>query len=174
MGSLKPTYISIPESRGLTHTLTPTNPNIGTSDLITCVGVYLPISATRCFVAHINAYFDKPEAKSEFEKRWTTTEQGAQIREEVLRRLREHSQREGWSARDVVESGRKVVVMCPCYKDGKQGLRLSGVFVVEAIREFVGGVPVEEYFDNGLQKGFVLNVFVLSVCHEGGADESVL
>ncbi|KAF2171527.1 hypothetical protein M409DRAFT_18639 [Zasmidium cellare ATCC 36951] len=135
-------YRCIPESAGGTYTFSPTStnkqesiPRIGTTSLITCVGIYLPISSTRCFFAHINAFV----RKEEFDDRDVAKSQGEEIRAAVIAKLCTEAQREKWSVRDVercVDASKQIVVMCPSL--GEKGCPRSGRYIIEGIKAFLG------------------------------------
>jgi hypothetical protein len=113
-------------------------PAIGTWKCRTCVGVYMEISATLCFVAHINAAHTRPHwhrseaAEDPYTNRLVTQAEGAYVREEVARRLDEESYRSDWPTLD---KGMRVWLVCPMLR--YYGQALSGTYIVEGIRNFL-------------------------------------
>jgi hypothetical protein len=113
-------------------------PAIGTSQCRTCVGVYMQISPTSCFIAHINAAHVRPSwhhskhATNRYNNRIVTEAEGAYVQEEVTRRLREESYRSDWPPVEEIE---RVWLVCPMMRF--QGKKLSGTYIVEGVRDFL-------------------------------------
>lgn len=129
-------------------------PAIGTSQCRTCVGVYMQISPTTCFVAHINAAHVRPDwhhseyASDHTADRAVTKLEGAYVREQVIQRLEEESSRSGWPPVDEIE---RVWLVCPMLRF--QGKNLSWTYIVQGIRDFLrrDNVPVDKW-----SEGFVV------------------
>lgn len=141
-----------------------TLPAIGTYGCSSCVGVYMKLSPTTCFVAHINAAY-LPAAYSTithndmlYNLRVVTETEGGHVRDEVVRKLIKASRCMNWPPVDQI---RNVVIVCPVLKHPTSGATLSGTYVVQGIRQFLGrrDIPV-----NTQSEGFV-------VSHETGAVE---
>ncbi|KAK4498627.1 hypothetical protein PRZ48_009137 [Zasmidium cellare] len=129
-------------------------PLLGTTDCMSCTGVYLPIDTHRCFLAHINAQIKLEQGS----KAAPGSAKEQEIEDEVLKRLQDHSTAEGWSARDVciyVKTPgvvQKPVVACPDMKRG-----CVGYPVLQAIKRFLGpDMNVAEY-QHPSKTGFVVN-----------------
>ena len=136
---------------------------IGTYGCSSCVGVYMKLSPTTCFVAHINAShvpIDYPSMRRDdlvlYDLRIVTDAEGGYVRAEVIRRLNTASRTMNWPPVDQI---RNVVLVCPVMKHPLSGATLSGTYIVQAIREFLGrwDIPV-----NTESEGFV-------VWHDTGA-----
>ncbi|KAK4506326.1 hypothetical protein PRZ48_000056 [Zasmidium cellare] len=166
MSTPRTPYLYVDEGRGKTYTFAADSPSyIGTNKLITCVGVYLPISDSRCFFAHINASARKLQTDVYY--RHVTEQEGQKVRQETPEKLSKHAAENGWSPKDVGKcvadgGGRKVVLMCPCYDDVEDGNKtLVGKYVDEGIRDFlrgnVGVFKIEEHFRDKSVQGFVVN-----------------
>jgi hypothetical protein len=116
----------------------------------------MKLSPTTCFVAHINAsrrpanHLRKLSDAGLHDLRIVTQAEGGYVRDEVVRLLRKASIRSRWPP---VEHIRNVVLVCPYMKHPISGAALSGTYVVQAIREFLGGrdIPV-----NTESEGFVV------------------
>jgi len=135
-------------------------PAIGTWKCRTCVGVYMKISATSCFEAHINAAHTRPAwhrseaAIDPYRNRLVTEAEGAYVREEVTRRLDEESYRSDWPPLDKTM---RVRLVCPMLRH--EGKAASGTFVVEGIRDFLrqrGYRVVDSMVVDQSSEGFVV------------------
>jgi hypothetical protein len=130
---------------------------IGTQGCHSCVGVYMKLSSTTCFVAHINAshhQFDYSLEISDdelYDLRIVTPAEGGFVCDEVLRLLDEESALMCWPPIDQIQN---VVLVCPAMKHPVSGATLSGTYVVQAIREFLDrrDLPV-----NTVSEGFVVS-----------------
>jgi hypothetical protein len=136
-------------------------PAIGTWKLRTCVGVYMKISPTSCFVAHINAAHMRPHwhrseaAEDPYANRLVTPAEGAYVREEVARRLDEESYRADWPA--LFDNTMRVWLVCPMLRYEERAL--SGTYVVEGVRDFLrqrGYRFVDSMFVDKSSEGFVV------------------
>lgn len=113
-------------------------PAIGTWQCRTCVGVYMKLSPTLCFVAHINAAHMRPNwdrsrsAIDPYANRIVTEAEGAYVRDEVRYRLEKESRRWDWPP---VEKIMELTLVCPmlCY----EGKDLSGKYIVQGIKDFL-------------------------------------
>jgi hypothetical protein len=111
------TYVNRP-LRDTDTTFEPdTLPAIGTSGCRSCVAVYMKLSPTTCFCAHINAsyflksYFDtKPDDVQLYDMRIVGELDGGYVRDEVIRLLEEESACMGWPPVEQIEN---VVLVCP-------------------------------------------------------------
>lgn len=127
-------------------------PYIGTYDLVNCVGVYLPIDARRCFVAHIDAYVGIGGGEVAH-----NDPAAIQIEEIVLERLTAHSKANNWEAEDVIDclktpNGPKPILASPHL--GKGGAAYA---VLKAIQRFLGSdTDLTKFKYQGLT-GFVVN-----------------
>ncbi|KAK3066687.1 hypothetical protein LTR53_016864 [Teratosphaeriaceae sp. CCFEE 6253] len=172
----------IPEGKGGTFTLDPTSdtpretlPHFGTYDCHTCVGLYLPLDARRCCVAHINCTLvvrhgwngDGP---------WTwivdSEADATQIRERVKGLLTAESRRAGWGEVSA-EAKAGLVLVCPkivtdapgvcpkmatgapggCPGPRRREVRWVGYYVAAGIREWLGVPEVDVETQYG---GFVV------------------
>ena len=139
-----------------------TLPAIGTYGCSSCVGVYMDLSPTTCFVAHINAaylpanYASITRDEILYDLRIVTETEGGHVRDEVIRKLIKASRCMNWPPIDQI---RNVVIVCPVLEHPISGATLSGTYVVQGIRQFLGrrDIPV-----NTQSEGFV-------VSHETGA-----
>jgi hypothetical protein len=118
-----------------------TLPAIGTFGCGSCVAVYMKLSPTTCFIAHIDAAFSKPGSYAQttlgmdlYDRRVVTEVEGGYVRDEVLRLLVEESVRENWPPIEDIES---VELACPVMEHPVSGAALSGKYIVQAVREFL-------------------------------------
>ena len=113
---------------------------IGTRGCHSCDGVYMRLSPTTCFVAHINAshrpvhYSQEASDDELYDLRVVTDLEGGYVRDEVLRLLDEESTLMRWPHVDQVEN---VMIVCPAMKHPTSGATLSGTYVVRAVQEFL-------------------------------------
>lgn len=139
-----------------------TLPAIGTYGCSSCVGVYFELTPTTCFVAHINAahlpmdYTKVLREETLYDFRVVTDVEGSHIRDEVIRRLTIVSRCMNWPPVDQI---RNVALVCPILEHPISGETLSGVYVVQGIREFFGRRDISV---NTESEGFVVH-------HETGA-----
>lgn len=134
-----------------------TLPAIGTYGCSSCVGVYFELTPTTCFVAHINAAhlpMDSSTITREdtlYDFRVVTDVEGVQIRDEVIHRLNLESRWMNWPPADQIGN---VVLVCPILQHPISGETLSGIYVLQGIREFLGRreIPV-----NTESEGFVVH-----------------
>ena len=139
-----------------------TLPSIGTYGCSSCVGVYMDLSPTTCFVAHINAAYLPANYASItrddvlYDLRIVTETEGGYVRDEVFRKLIKASRCMNWPPVDQI---RNVLVVCPVMNHPISGAMLSGAYVVQGVHQFLGrrGITV-----NTEAEGFVVN-------HETGA-----
>lgn len=139
-------YYHVEESHGGTYTIEPSRPvpRIGTTGCHSCVGIYLPISSSKCFVAHIDAFV---KVYNSFVPGGATRRsnglrrnEGEAITKDVRNKLEVTSKRNGWSADDVVrcmnEGGKKTFVVCPHPEVvGAQ----PWPHVIKGVEDFLGG-----------------------------------
>jgi len=133
-----------------------TLPAIGTYGCSSCVGVYMELSPTTCFVAHINAsyrpvdYWNITHNTTLYDLRVVTEVEGRCVRDEVIRKLNTASRCMRWPPANQI---RNVVLVCPFMEHPISAATLSGTYVVQAIREFLGrtDLPV-----NTQAEGFVV------------------
>ncbi|KAK3069296.1 hypothetical protein LTR53_012472 [Teratosphaeriaceae sp. CCFEE 6253] len=112
--------------------------HIGTAGLWACAGIYCALPHSRSFVAHIQAYALEPGGDPVRHARFSVSaEHGAELKQRVLDRLHAHAGEQGWDPLDagVRESLR---IACPCPVDANRGLKRTGWYVAEAVREFFG------------------------------------
>lgn len=113
-------------------------PAIGTWQCRTCVGVYMQISPTTCFVAHINAAHIRPRwhrsqaAINPYTNRLVTEAEGAYVQEEVMRRLNEESYRSAWPHVDAIQ---RVCLVFPMLRFGAK--TLSGAYIARGVCDFL-------------------------------------
>ena len=118
-----------------------TLPAIGTYGCSSCVGVYMKLSPTTCFVAHINAAYLPADHSTItrddilYDLRIVTDVEGGYVHDEVIRRLIKASRCMNWPPVDQI---RDVVIVCPVLEHPISGATLSGAYVVEGIRDFLG------------------------------------
>lgn len=134
-----------------------TLPAIGTYGCSSCVGVYFKLTPTTCFVAHINAahlpmdYTKVLREETLYDFRVVTYVEGGQIRDEVIRRLTIASRCMNWPSVDQIQN---VVLVCPVLEHPISGETLSGTYVVQGIREFLGRRDISV---NTESEGFVVD-----------------
>ncbi|RMY06003.1 hypothetical protein D0867_09840 [Hortaea werneckii] len=125
-------YRHIAQGSGGTYTFTGNNvQHIGTSDCLTCVGIYFIIDDDRCFAAHVNA---DTTTKSGGWSRKTNGNTGDKIKAEVKRRLNNEQMKSEWGpvSRTMRES---VVMVCSrC----EETWPLVGDAVAAAVQEWLG------------------------------------
>ncbi|CAK3955631.1 Hypothetical predicted protein [Lecanosticta acicola] len=149
-------YRHVKENQGGTLEFNEALPHIGTDGCVTCVGVYFPIDAKRCFCAHINAYVSVNDGRST-EYDILTTREGEEVKNSVLARLQKEASRSGWKAQDVVaQHPERVILVCPDLNRGERSESRVGHWVVEAFREFLGHMEGLLEVDSDSQ-GFVVN-----------------
>lgn len=150
------TYTHRPSRDSDTEFATETLTAIGTYKCSSCVGVYMKLSPTTCFVAHINAShtpFDYSKTTHEthlYDLRIVTDVEGGRVRDEVVRRLNLASRSSNWPPVNQISN---VVLVCPVMTHPMSGATLSGDYVVQGIREFLGrrDLPVDT-----VSEGFVV------------------
>jgi hypothetical protein len=131
-------------------------PAIGTWQCRTCVGVYMQISPTSCFIAHINAahvrpnWHDSKHSTDRSTNRIVTELEGAYVKKQVIQRLKKESRRSGWPPVNEID---RVWLVCPMLRF--QGKTLSGAYIVQGIREFLqrDTLPVDKW-----SEGFVVKI----------------
>jgi hypothetical protein len=136
---------------------TDTLPAIGTYGCSSCVGVYFELSPTTCFVAHINAahlpmdYSTITREETLYDLRVVTDVEGGHIRDEVIRKLTIASR---CMNRPPLDQIRNILLVCPVLQHPISGATLSGIYVVQGIRDFLGrrDIPV-----NAESEGFVVS-----------------
>jgi hypothetical protein len=118
-----------------------TLPAIGTFGCGSCVAVYMKLSPTTCFIAHINAAFSKPGSYPQttlgmdlYDRRVVSEVEGGYVRDEILRLLHEESVRENWPPLEEIEP---IKLACPVMEHPVSGAALSGKYIVQAVREFL-------------------------------------
>lgn len=132
-------------------------PAIGTYGCSSCVGVYMDLSPTTCFVAHINAAYLPANYASItrddilYDLRIATETEGGYVRDGVVRKLLKASRCMNWPPVDQI---RNVVIVCPVTNHPISVATLSGTHIVQGIRQFLGrrDVPV-----NTQSEGFVVS-----------------
>lgn len=135
---------------------------VGTTNCLTCVGVYLPISRQRCFVAHINAYVTESDERVKSQQ--MTFAEGSKIKNRVVAKLHRHAASQDWHCNNVVDAleGTKMtmraVIICR-YMDDRPDR--PGRYVLDALEHFTG-CDLREWFDKGRKvepdaEAFVLN-----------------
>jgi hypothetical protein len=133
-----------------------TLPAIGTYGCSSCVGVYMQLSPTTCFVAHINAshrpfdYSTMTHNETLYDLRVVTEEEGSHVRGEVIRKLNLASRCMHWPPADQIE---EIVLVCPVMEHPISGATLSGFYIVQAIGEFLGR---RDILVNTQAEGFVV------------------
>jgi hypothetical protein len=118
-----------------------TLPAIGTFGCGSCVAVYMKLSPTTCFVAHINAAHSQPGGYPQttlgmdlYDRRIVSEVEGGYVRDGVLHLLVEESIRENWPPIEDIEP---VELACPVMEHPVSGADLSGKYIVQAVREFL-------------------------------------
>ncbi|KAK5732450.1 hypothetical protein LTR17_010506 [Elasticomyces elasticus] len=116
---------------------------VGSSDLITCVGVYFAIDKKTCFIAHINADIKRPEG----ETRLILDEaEGTVVKDMAWNLMKKHAEAHGWSSTDPRTRMNILltsVMSCPEPIDSSlisadmQPMRQTGYYVAQGVREFL-------------------------------------
>jgi hypothetical protein len=134
-----------------------TLPAIGTFGCGSCVAVYMKLSPTTCFVAHINAAFSEPGSYPQttlgmdlYDRCVVTEAEGGYVRDEVLRLLHEESIRENWPPIEDIEP---VELAYPVLEHPLSATALNGKYIVQAVREFLRW---EKLTVNTQSEGFVI------------------
>lgn len=141
------TYTHRPQQPSDTILDAETFPAIGTYGCSSCVAVYMKLSPSSCFFAHINASKRLPgsgQIPSDdglYSLHIVTDAESAYVRDEVFRLLRGESVFMSWPPLEQIS---QVVIACPHLKHPVSGETLSGTYVVQAIRDFLGrqAIPV--------------------------------
>ncbi|KAK4958210.1 hypothetical protein LTR10_004636 [Elasticomyces elasticus] len=139
-GSDKIRFRSIPEGKGGTYTINIRDPNvihhIGTTGLVTCVGVYCKLPDDRHFLAHINVSIKDPESGNTI-RDCPDEEVGQEIRDYVVETLQEYTTKERWSPNDATAKA-SLLVACPEMEDmsGIESIKQTGWYVARGVRDF--------------------------------------
>ncbi|KAK3714070.1 hypothetical protein LTR37_008099 [Vermiconidia calcicola] len=113
---------------------------IGTQGLITCVAVFFRVDEERFFMAHINALMQRSGVTS----RNVTIEEGARVKEAVLERLEADAKANGWK-RDALMISKSIIIACPKMRNPYDDNENTGLYVVDALIEFLNlGLSREE------------------------------
>ncbi|KAK5715796.1 hypothetical protein LTR17_016627 [Elasticomyces elasticus] len=117
--------------------------HVGTSGLITCVGVYFAIDKKTCFITHINADTKRPEG----ETRLILDEaEGTVVKDMARNLMKKHAEAHGWSPtnpRTRMNILLTLVMSCPKPIDSSvisadlQPMRQTGYYVAQGVREFL-------------------------------------
>ncbi|KAK5721132.1 hypothetical protein LTR15_007096 [Elasticomyces elasticus] len=115
--------------------------HVGTSGLITCVGVYFAISKRTYFITHINADTKRPEG----ETRLILDEaEGTVVKDMARDLMKKHAEAHGWSPtnpRTRMNILLTLVMSCPKPIDSSiisadlQPMRQTGYYVAQGVRE---------------------------------------
>lgn len=114
--------------------------HVGTLNCHTCVGLYFPIDAERCFCAHMNAFISRAGGHVTPDRCCNPTE-GNAVHDMVLSRLEVVAHQHGFTASSIDRA--RIVMVCP-YPGGNSTLsaatqhspRRTGSYVIDAIRAF--------------------------------------
>lgn len=113
---------------------------VGTLNCISCVGIYLPIDANRCFVAHINAFVRQPNGEESFSIA-PNTDRSDFIQDQIFERLTKHAGNK-WTARDVADyvnsTNAEPIIICP-FLDGES----TGEYVIRGLETFFKGTGLD-------------------------------
>ena len=135
--------VQLPPPQGQALTTSPSTSavtSVGTDGVYTCVGVYIPLTARMCFVAHILATRDE---RGDNDKRWICSEEeGARLRNFVKDRFIRHL---GAGLRPDQQAKESAVVVCirpragrPDEKSGlPTGALMTGYYIAQAFLEFL-------------------------------------
>lgn len=137
------TYTHRPANASDTLTFDPAAlPAIGTHGCHTCVGVYFKLSDTTCFEAHINAgHLDFVTQHDTLQDmRLVTPGEGVYVRDQTYVKLMDESVASRWPEVADIE---EVVVVCPLLRHPKHGAFLTGWYIVDGIKAFLGRQDVE-------------------------------
>ncbi|KAK4888581.1 hypothetical protein LTR27_012533 [Elasticomyces elasticus] len=117
--------------------------HVGTSGLITCVGVYFAIDKKTCFITHINADTKRPEG----ETRLILDEaEGTVVKDMARDLMKKHAEAHGWSLTDPrtrMNILLTLVMSCPEPIDSSsisadmQAMKQTGYYVAQGVREFL-------------------------------------
>lgn len=111
---------------------------IGTHSCVTCVCVYIPISNTKCFAAHIDSHVfrvDDLTDRASFDAKWIPTNaQGEALTAFVAKTLHDRVP----DLANASRASRESIVICPCRTMDYNGLtrRTTGSYIVEAVNEY--------------------------------------
>lgn len=115
--------------------MTPPLTTIGTHGCRTCVCVYIPISADRCFIAHIDAHVDYVDGDTG----WMPTQAQGLALKEFTKKVLTDRVPELANGDYSAKPGRSgAIVICPFRELPSHGSSVpaTGLYVVEAINEF--------------------------------------
>ncbi|KAK4901641.1 hypothetical protein LTR27_001413 [Elasticomyces elasticus] len=146
-------FRSIPEGKGGTYTINIRDPNaihhIGTTGLITCVGVYCKLPDDRHFLAHINVSIKDPEPGNTI-RDCPDEEVGQEIRSLVIEYVvinqflryvvetfQKYTEIERWSPNDATTKA-SLLIASPEMEDlsGTESIKQTGWYVARGVRDF--------------------------------------
>ncbi|KAK3613735.1 hypothetical protein LTR56_027708 [Elasticomyces elasticus] len=139
-GSDKIRFRSFPEGQGGTYTINIRDPNvihhIGTTGLVTCVGVYCKLPDDRHFLAHINVSIKDPEPVNTI-RDCPDEEVGQEIRDYVVETFQKYTEIERWSPNDATTKA-SLLIACPEMEDlsGTESIKQTGWYVARGVRDF--------------------------------------
>jgi hypothetical protein len=144
----KHTYLHIPEGHGGTYTFPSTSTStssssshsryIGTSQCLSCVGVYFAIDSNRCFAAHIRASIGCGGGKSGRSSGLAVEDQEAysNIYHAVQNRLEAESRKSGWGRKTEWMRKSLVMVCSQLPYPGEERL-VAGQAVADAVSDWL-------------------------------------
>ncbi|KAK5679770.1 hypothetical protein LTS10_007718 [Elasticomyces elasticus] len=133
-------FRSIPEGKGGTYTINIRDPNvihhIGTTGLVTCVGVYCKLPDDRHFLAHINVSIKDPEPGNTI-RDCPDEEVGQEIRDYVVETFQKYTEIERWSPNDATTKA-SLLIACPEMEDssGIESIKQTGWYVAQGVQDF--------------------------------------
>ncbi|KAK5703688.1 hypothetical protein LTR17_021912 [Elasticomyces elasticus] len=133
-------FRSIPEGTGGTYTIDTRDSNvihhIGTTGLVTCVGVYCKLPDDRHFLAHINVSIKDPEPGNTI-RDCPDEEVGQEIRDYVVETFRKYTEIERWSRNNATAKA-SLLIACPEMEDlsGTEPIKQTGWYVARGVRDF--------------------------------------
>jgi hypothetical protein len=123
--------------------------HVGTTGLITCVGIYFALDDHRCFLAHINAYKrGGPVSWREIRDLWRPVEnEGLDYKKHVIDRLRFEAKEQRWPDHQTSKSRifDSLLISCPSPEKTKGAMDRTGYWLIESIKEFLDAAADLEY-----------------------------
>lgn len=109
---------------------------IGTMWCATCVAIYIQVSSTRCFFAHINGFSAKSRGINHVNE-----EEGEVMRKAVYNKLVTEMEEKKWDTLDR-KFGKSIVCCCPMtHTSSETGSKpLAGAYVIMGIRNFFDSI----------------------------------
>ena len=108
---------------------------IGTANCITCVGVYIPLDDSTCFIAHIYATTKPPDSDMD-DDWWTPTpEQGEGLTQFIKKKLATDLQQ--WRPTELARKGTKIVCARSERDIGSERVSMTGYYIAQAVLDYM-------------------------------------